>query len=78
MKATSLKFDNIGSSKSVKAMGHYDDGSTKDISDKVVWKFSDPGSAHYSGGKITLDAKKDQTLTLTYDGVSTTIEITGV
>lgn len=78
MKATSLKFDTIGSSKSVKAIGNYDDGSSKDISDKVTWTFSDPTSAHYSAGKITLDAKKDQTLTLTDGDVSTTIAITTV
>lgn len=78
MKATSLRLENVGSSKSVKAIGHYDDGSSKDISDKVVWAFSDPKSAHYSAGKITLDVKKDQTLTITDGDISTKIAITTV
>lgn len=78
MKATSLEFKTVGSSKSVKAIGNYDDGSSKDISDKVTWTFSDPASAHYSDGKITCDALKDQTLTLTDGNISTTIPITHI
>lgn len=78
MKATSLEFTTVGSSKSVKAIGNYDDGSSKDISDQVTWTFSDPASAHYSDGKITFDALKDQILTLTDGDVSTTITITHV
>lgn len=61
---------------SLKAVGSYTDGSTKDISSQINWSVSDNSIFIDSSGNITTSGTGKKTITATIGSVSTTLDLT--
>lgn len=65
-----------GDRKDVSVTAHYSDGTTKDISGSCTWTSSNTSTASYSSGTVSCNATGNAVITLSYEGMSATINVT--